>query len=255
MTKVYLDKNIYIGIDKGQIKLMDIYKVLGTSDVIFLYSDEIIFEVLKSKYYNELVNDLYISKILDTIYKITSGKFLSSTYELEKNYEKVIDSFFNPILRYNELIEDNIYRLLFNELEKKVYLGNKINMKYIKEKLLLSSKQLNNLKPNLIFNHIENKTKGSNLNLNLLLDDSELSDKIYILILYLNHFGYHQDKQNYKSELALAFDAGHLIKASYCNVFISKDNNLIKKAEAIYYYLNIKTKIINLNTIKSPITI
>ena len=42
-------------------------------------------------------------------------------------------------------------------------------------------------------------------------------------------------------------DVSHMIYSTYCNYFVSKDSNCVKRAEAIYYYLGLTTHAIHLD--------
>lgn len=58
--------------------------------------------------------------------------------------------------------------------------------------------------------------------------------------------GYCKDKTERTTQSGI-HDVSHMIYATYCDYFVSKDSNLIKRAQAIYYYLGLNTQAINLN--------
>lgn len=58
--------------------------------------------------------------------------------------------------------------------------------------------------------------------------------------------GYCKDKTERTTQSGI-HDVSHMIYATYCNFFVSKDANLVKRAKAIYYYLGLNTRAICLN--------
>lgn len=68
---------------------------------------------------------------------------------------------------------------------------------------------------------------------------------IELLVEYLNMIlcscGYNKDK-NQRTTLSGIHDVSHIIYATYCNYFVTDDERLIKRANAIYYYLGIDTE-------------
>lgn len=56
--------------------------------------------------------------------------------------------------------------------------------------------------------------------------------------------GYNKDGKKKKNNSGRIHDVSHMIYASYCDVFVTKDKLLKKRAEAIYYFLGIRTQVI-----------
>ncbi len=63
----------------------------------------------------------------------------------------------------------------------------------------------------------------------------------------LDMFGYQSDKLKKKSNDMnnIINDANHTFYATYCDLFIAEDKNLIKKAKAIYSNKNLSTRVFN----------
>lgn len=62
----------------------------------------------------------------------------------------------------------------------------------------------------------------------------------------LNRYGYHRDKELRKT-ISGIHDVSHLIYATYCEYLVSFDQNFSKRAEAIYYFLGIHTRVLSFN--------
>ena len=56
-----------------------------------------------------------------------------------------------------------------------------------------------------------------------------------------------------KNGLSKFFDVTHIIFATQCDIFISGDKKLIKKAQLIYDFLKISTKIIYIEDIENDL--
>ena len=86
-----------------------------------------------------------------------------------------------------------------------------------------------------------------------LLKDMMFSEEVYPDILklqttieFLNELlqgcGYNSDKKN--TAVSGVYDISHMIYATYCDFFVTNDTRLAKRANAIYYYLGIGTKVV-----------
>jgi hypothetical protein len=74
-------------------------------------------------------------------------------------------------------------------------------------------------------------------------------ERCSIIYNALNYIGYHSDAamHKYKKFSASTSDCVHTAYASLCDVLISCDKRLVRKATATYEYLNINTKVVQLN--------
>lgn len=70
-----------------------------------------------------------------------------------------------------------------------------------------------------------------------------------MLVEFLNNVlckcGYNKDK-NQRTTLSGIHDVSHMIYATYCEYFVTNDERLRKRANAIYYYLGKNVKVMNL---------
>lgn len=82
--------------------------------------------------------------------------------------------------------------------------------------------------------------------------DKEFSFALLEMVVeYLNDnvlcaCGYCKDKTERTTQSGI-HDVSHMIYATYCDYFVSKDQNLIRRARAIYYYLGLNTQAIYLD--------
>lgn len=69
-----------------------------------------------------------------------------------------------------------------------------------------------------------------------------LENAIEVLNNVLCECGYMHDKSE-RTERSGIYDVGHMIYATYCDKFVTKDARFARRAKAIYYYLGIKTQV------------
>ena len=78
-------------------------------------------------------------------------------------------------------------------------------------------------------------------------------DLLEVVIEFLNNqlcsCGYHKDKNVKKTQSGI-HDVSHIIYATYCNYFVTHDKGLIARANAIYFYLGLDTKAIDIDEIE-----
>lgn len=65
----------------------------------------------------------------------------------------------------------------------------------------------------------------------------------------LGRCGYHRDKKVEKTVSGI-HDVTHSIYATYCNYFVTLDNNLSERTDAIYFYLGLNTELITFKNLK-----
>lgn len=67
---------------------------------------------------------------------------------------------------------------------------------------------------------------------------------------FLNTAGYFPDSDIHKEKrfVASMSDNNHASMASHCDYFLSRDERFIKKIIAVFEYLEIKTKVINVTS-------
>jgi len=83
---------------------------------------------------------------------------------------------------------------------------------------------------------------------NLFPQMNELELKIISLYSILELFGYWSDKPKIKNkEYSKIMDADHIYYSTACNIFLTRDNKLGKRALAIISYLKKKTRVYNID--------
>ena len=79
-----------------------------------------------------------------------------------------------------------------------------------------------------------------------------MPEKVNAIYHQLNFLGYYRDTDMKKKRgfIRSTSDMTHAGAASYCNLLLSCDEGLVKKAEAAYEYLNAKTRILHFRNVK-----
>lgn len=72
-----------------------------------------------------------------------------------------------------------------------------------------------------------------------------LESIIEILFNLLDGYGYNRDKNKRVAESSV-YDTQHAINASFCDIFVTNDEHFLKKVKAVYWYLGVKTEVLNL---------
>lgn len=127
-------------------------------------------------------------------------------------------------------------------------------VKKIRETLNINPKSINNTKhpilENIIIN-IKKPNKNEWIEIEKQLLEKTTEEKIKFLYHLLNVIGFFEDSglSTTSRVRAAESDAMHLAMASHHAFFFTGDKRLIKKANVIYDYLGVKTKIIHLQTI------
>jgi hypothetical protein len=141
-------------------------------------------------------------------------------------------------------------------------------IKRFEEELNLGAKVLKNITPPNVVLKIFEKVKNAMPEANLDIDTffgikphsyeeeqqaKSLSEKINAIYHQLNFLGYHRDTGMKKSRgfVRSSSDMTHAGLASYCHLFMSRDEGLVKKTEAAYVYLGVRTRIVYFNDKKS----
>lgn len=128
----------------------------------------------------------------------------------------------------------------------------------------ISAKQLKNIKGPNVVEKVWDTFKRTNkvpesVSLNNLIGLEAVHEEAYVPksdfekanVVYqgLNFFGYYRDKgmKKHRRVLAAFSDMTHVGYASVCDVLLSNDQDLCRKAEATYEYLKVNTKVIYAN--------
>ena len=71
---------------------------------------------------------------------------------------------------------------------------------------------------------------------------------LYITLFNILDFVcFHKDKRGDHVNIARLYDASHAYYASICDIFVSRDKRMRYKTKAVYHYLNVDTKVMDLN--------
>jgi len=193
--------------------------------------------------FNQLME--FFNKTLDALEEnpLINKEFLKkSALEMKAHFAELVDNFTQQIKDNNQSNEDplNELRKLFN----------------------IHVDSLNEIEPPNVINQIWDKMKDGikNNNINITYDDlfgdgvyklytnQKISTGMKINILYnlLNSLGFHTDKnfRNDKKFVPFINDQHHIANAIYSNFFVTRDRRLMRKTEAVYEHLKIRTKII-----------
>lgn len=176
-------------------------------------------------------------------------------------YQKINDM----RVEFNNNMDDFIATLKKDIPEQKNWSG----VKDYRRVMELGPIQLNNIRPPNVIQKIWELYKEKppycelgltleqfyNIKSNPIFPDRELlpHDKIISLYQSLNLLGYFPDNKQHKPrrfEAAMS-DQAHVSMAYFADFLVSNDKNLIKKAGAIYEYLNAKTRIMHLEGLNS----
>ena len=79
-------------------------------------------------------------------------------------------------------------------------------------------------------------------------DPNDREGIIFGLFMNLDFLGFKKDKiKDGHGYMSVAADATHCFYASYCDLFVTDDERTAKKAEAVYKYLKISTKVLTMS--------
>ncbi|MHC5225505.1 hypothetical protein [Ignatzschineria sp. LJL83] len=149
-----------------------------------------------------------------------------------------------------------------NYLINQGFLDGEIGVDVFRSELKAGSKELNNIKaPNVLQKiydlihknvSIENRTsieKFFHMDKNPIEPTGDYFDfqKVNVIYSMLNMLGYYPDSKLKidKRFIASQSDQGHAVMASFVDALFSEDKSFLKKVEAIYEFLGIRTKIHN----------
>lgn len=202
----------------------------------------------KEKRFDELSNNVFNNwiELINSI-EIESQQTGYEGHEIEFN------------IRQLKKVGSEIFNQLYIELSQIVEDENYDPRKDIEKLTGLSSLQISNVKPpNVIEKIIEEYNSSLNAEMNiwdansllnwdlLNIKEDDYFSKIHILYMWLNMMGYRPDKKftkdrRFKSSTS---DALHACYAAFTDVFVTGDEKLKLKMEAIYEYVGANTKIL-----------
>lgn len=230
--KIYLDNNIIVSIEDGEIDFCAIKeKYIRDS---FVYSITHLKELLEAgKNKDDLIKKRLhtISLITENLYAFPDTYFVNFKTEIP---QKVMTDLNNQIL----------ITTLFRTTVKNFTADRE---KFI-ELFEIDLKRINNYTPKDVIEHIDEIMRRK-----LFLDfksflnqaGNSLSDNINFAYNFLDVIGFWKDKKSKKSNLARMYDASHTFYASACDIFVSNDGRARNKAKLIYLLYEIPTKVMS----------
>jgi hypothetical protein len=247
---IYIDNNILVSIENGDISLQDIVGLLSAKKPRFYYSSAHIFEVehfrgnatmsaeaLRLNRFNTIrtvfannylyINDkdraiTYIKEDPQVVYDTIT--LTSIGIPAMKNLVNLVSKEQKEAIRNQFGIES----LLLNNLDSDAALD------YIQEKMQAAGKhqQLADMIEHAVALHPDNKSFG-------------LYNRFAAMFEMLDLFGYWRDKETDHSNYARLWDAFHSFFASYGDYFISDDKRTRYKARLTYEVYHKTTKVLS----------
>lgn len=232
--KVYLDNNVWVDIEYGNLS-RELFK---QKKVEYFFSDDIIEELLEASD-NVKVSP---SKRLELIDNFCGNNFILTGF-CDKPDLSVNQTAFE---RYNELSKP-LFRIVHNRIKQEVYKADRLDRKKLQDLFGVNKIEMNNKTPQTILNEIDLLFKNVNINgLDEYLSHCEAQGRNVYTTLFnlLDYLGYRSDKKTERSAIARLADASHTYCAQVCDVLITNDKRMIAKANAVYAYLGVNTRVI-----------
>lgn len=268
-VKVYLDYNIYDGLAKNEIKMIN-----KLDNVRFYLSTTHVEEYYRAVKFCDVCNkqqlaltreciDKYSTKgcilnpskrkivikqeSLDDCYKRiakddTVDEMILNAQNNDERYKRIVELLKKndlTVMNYSNLTEKEIFERpevkevlnLFREYVK--YRNSSIAEMFAASKYdLWACEDMYRLEPfDLKFNICREKE----------LSYIQLECTVEVLNDILCCVGYNKDKKLRKTNSGI-YDVTHAIYGTYCDYFVTLDKRFLKRIKAIYYYLGIKTK-------------
>lgn len=240
-------------------------------------------KVIYENYINEsLKYDEFINPLQKTIFAMYGGvkdyedmensqiesqysllKFIEDQINNLKN-EKIDHPFFNLFIQEKENELDSL-RKQMSDFEKNMK-NNTNHLKQIntetdahlafRKELKINIDEINKIQSPDVLTKLWETLRKSNSSLDeIQLDDflqirnvKHSFEKIHVMYTNLNLMGFRPEKKvkNEKKFISSQSDISHVAYASYCDYFITNDERLADKSDAIYEYLEIPTEILNI---------
>lgn len=231
MYKVYLDNNIIVSIEDGE---YSVEQFLSKNDYVYYFSQAHFEELLEAK------NNPPISQT----------ERLNLISKLSKKNRIITGVGFTPELFDKEPAE--MFRLVDTPIrqmiDQAVNKDDKSALSF-RQKLGLDAKILNNQSPEMVLSIINNRMKERiGLDIFSYLKETEAINgraMYHTLMQLIDMANYWGDKKTDHSNVARMYDAAHAYFAQICDVLVTNDKKMSKKVQAIYSFLNVKTKVVN----------
>lgn len=250
-----------------------ISEITKNKEIIFDYKKDIFLKTIEPvmKCYERVQKSEKYNKMQDEKFREIHKNNIEDIKEI-KNINNVNND------RLFEEISVEFIKYISNEEKEQIEIYKELeNIKFIDYECFFYEKIQNNLEKReeiieemdlTIKNHskhmriYESKMKVLNILKNLnkekelskYLNSFFLTEYLYELLFnFLYFISYFKEKENYKNFSKSStyrgkiFDVTHSIFASHCNIFITSDNRLYKKVNAIYKFLGVNTEVVLIN--------
>lgn len=233
MYKAYLDNNIIVDIEDGK---YSVEQFLNKDDYAYYFSQAHIEELLEAK---------------DTPKVFQSGRINLISKLCGKNH---ILTGVDSVPEFFDKKPSEMYRLLDTPLRQLIIQAvnqfEGIALK-VRQELDFDTLHFNNESPENVLRIIDNRMKeksGIDLYSYLMRTEAFMGKPIYhTLIQLIDMANYWGDKKTNRSDVARMYDASHAYFAQICDVLVTNDKKMCMKVKAIYYFLNVKTKVLTAN--------
>ena len=229
--RVYLDNNILVSIEESIYGLKDFVSIPGAE---YYYSNAHISELLNGV--DKSIPGLK-ERRLSTISAVCGNKYLFQDTAFIIRLARC-----KPEQAYENVSRFDFMRGRINELANS-FTPNRAG---ILEELHWDAKEVGNYSPEDIFEAIDKKYRASKYHYGikeyLLLSEAYTESTVYSsLFNLLDMVSYRKDKSN----VARLYDSSHAYYARKCDILVSDDARMRVKAEAVYHYLNVHTRIMS----------
>ena len=247
--RVYLDNNIFVDIEEGNITIVELEEVAGfTFDKIF-FSASHINETVEIGGKDEEEMQERISRRLQTISDVTKNHYL------HENLEGIVSEYIeSPSDVLKTITEVPFAQSAMKGMAN--FIGED-QREEVRKLLKIDSKKINNYKPEEVVEQLGQKLMqtGQDFTFLQMIEKSisfhpdghsfGISNRIAGIFELLDMLGYWKDSANHKSNYARLWDSSHTFYASHCDLFISEDKRTRHKATVVYNIYDMKTKIIS----------
>ncbi|PIQ49687.1 MAG: hypothetical protein COW03_03910 [Cytophagales bacterium CG12_big_fil_rev_8_21_14_0_65_40_12] len=231
--RAYLDSNILISIEEGEIKIIELTGMFST-ETQFVYSYAHIQELLEASDLESLIprRTQTLKNVTNNFYEYPDG----FTIEFKNQDPNSVIKFYQNLKVLNYQLRSTVQSF---DIERDSLLN----------KLGISKIEMNNIHPDEVvsqLNEILDKQFIPNFQTMIEMSGTSKREQIVSIFNFLDFLGYWTDKPNNKSKMARIYDASHTYFSSACDFFISNDKRARNKAKVAFHMLNIQTKVLSL---------
>lgn len=246
MKSAYLDNNIIVDIEEGNISLDEIKNNIDNEITSVYYSAAHLHEA------NEINGGIenlenFLNRRFETIEKVTNLNYLY--HELPSN--KVLKLNRKPSIVFSTINEVSFAQNAMKSMTNLFPEELKMNMR---TEMGLNPVEINNYEISEVVSQLSQRLESmGNYSFIGLIDkaielhpDGEkfgLNNNFAAVFEMLDMLGYWKDKFNYKSNYARLWDSNHAYFGSFCDYFISDDKRTRNKSKVAYNMYNITTSV------------